>query len=431
MSERIPMKITLQYGADGLSVDLPHPNVTLIEPKYVPGLPDEAAAFRDAVRNPIESPPLKQLIRSADRVAVLIPDITRPLPSERILPWLFAELSHVPAENFVIINGTGSHRANTPAELQTMLGRDIVARYRVVNHDAHDPATMTVAGQWPDGQPLRFNAEYLAADKRILVGFIEPHFMAGFSGGYKAAFPGVADIDSILRYHGPTILNDPRTTWGLLEGNPTQAIVRQMGSQAPVDFLVNLTLNRDRRITGWFCGAVIAAHERGAAFSRSTVMVPVEKPFPIVVTTNSGYPLDQNLYQSVKGMHAAALICAEGGLIVEAARCNDGFPAHGNFRKLLFDHHSPQALLDTVLAPGFLMFDQWEAQMLANVLLKARVALYSELPADEVRRAWLEPITDVATRVAEELDRLGDPHAPIAVLPEGPMTVPYLSNETA
>jgi nickel-dependent lactate racemase len=420
------MRIKLQYGTGWLDTEIPARHVTVIEPKFVPGLPDEPAAFRGAVSEPVGTRPLRELISATDRVAVAIPDLTRPLPLTRLLPWLFAELAHVPAENFVIINGTGSHRANTPVELAGMLGRDVLARSRVVNHNAHDPATLAVAGQWPDGQPVKMNAEYVRADKRILLGFIEPHFMAGFSGGYKAAFPGVADIDSILRYHSPVVLNDPRSTWGVLDGNPTQAIIRQCGAVLPVDFLINVTINKRREITGFFCGAVIPAHERGAAFSKSTAMVPAERPFPVVVTTNSGYPLDQNLYQAVKGMSAAALICEPGGLIVQAARCNDGFPSHGNFRKLLFDHASPAALLKTVLAPGFSMFDQWEAQMLANVLMKARVGLHSELPADEVRRASLEPVTDIGARIAAELKRIGD-DAPVAVLPEGPMTIPYVA----
>jgi nickel-dependent lactate racemase len=193
-----------------------------------------------------------------------------------------------------------------------------------------------------------------------------------------------------------------------------------------VDFCINVTLNRDRRITGFYCGDPLEAHRRGSEFVRRTAMVACPEPFPVVVTTNGGYPLDQNLYQAVKGMSAGAQIVAPGGYILAAARCNDGFPSHGNFRKLLFEHASPRALLDTVLAPGFSMFDQWEAQILANILLKARVGLRSDIPDDEVRRAHLEPVADVSRRLAEELRRVGR-DAPVAVLPEGPMTIPYLA----
>jgi nickel-dependent lactate racemase len=186
-----------------------------------------------------------------------------------------------------------------------------------------------------------------------------------------------------------------------------------------------VTLNKNRQITGYYCGDPIEAHRRGCAFAKETAMVPCEKPFPIVVTTNGGYPLDQNLYQTVKGMSAAAQIIAEEGYILTAARCNDGFPSHGNFRKLLFEHGTPKAILDTVLAPGFSMFDQWEAQMLAMILVRARAGLYSEISDDEIRRAHVEPVRDLSARLASELNKIGK-DAPIAVLPEGPMTIPYL-----
>jgi len=419
------MKVHLQYGREGLAVDVPGRNVTLIEPRFLPGLPDERAAFREAVRAPIGAAPLRELVKPGERVAVVIPDLTRPLPSDRLLPWLFEELAHVPAERVVIVNGTGSHRANTPEELASMVGRDVFARYRVVNHTAHDPSTLVVVGKDRQGEPVLLNRDYVEADRRIATGFIEPHFMAGFSGGCKGVFPAIGDIASIMRYHDAATIGDPRSTWGRLEGNPTQAIVRHNASLVPLDFCVNVTLNRRREITAFFCGDPIAAHERGCAFSRETAMVACDRSFPVVVTTNSGYPLDQNLYQTVKGMSAAAQIVEDGGYIAAAARCNDGFPAHGNFRTLLFDHASPRELLDAICAPGFSVFDQWEAQLLAIIRLKARVGLLSELPADEVRRAHLEPIDDVGAAVARELARLGE-DAPVAVLPEGPQTIPYV-----
>lgn len=420
------MNIHLQYGTDGIAINLPDANTTVFNPKFLEGLPDEAASFQDAVRNPIHAEPLRERINASDKVAVVIPDLTRPLPTEKLLAWTFAELSHVPAESFTIINGTGSHRVNTEAELVSMVGADIVKKYKIVNHNSHDAATLKLAGRASDGHEVFFNKEYVEADKRIMMGFIEPHFMAGFSGGYKGIFPAVADIDSIMHYHRAEVIGHPNSTWGLLDGNPTQELIRRYGSVLPVDFCLNVTQNRKREITRFFCGDPIAAHEAGCAFAKATAMVAVPEAFPIVITTNSGYPLDQNLYQTVKGMSAAAQIVQQGGLIISASRCNDGFPTHGNFKKLLFDHATPQAMLDTILAPGFSMYDQWEAQLLGIIVLKARTALLSEIPADEVQRAFLEPITNIEARVREELDRIGQ-DVPIAVLPEGPMTIPYLS----
>ncbi|QQS46888.1 MAG: nickel-dependent lactate racemase [Acidobacteriota bacterium] len=424
------MRIHLQYGRDGLEIDVPSDNVAVLAPRYVEGLADEESAFREAVRNPIESAPLRELIGTGDRVAIVIPDITRPLPSHRLLSWLFEELDHIPAEQFVIVNGTGSHRVNTHDELAGMVGHEILNRYRVINHNSHDPATLGFAGRTRDGRDVYFNKEYVEADRRIVLGFIEPHLMAGFSGGYKGIFPAVADIDSIMHYHRSEVVGSDLSTWGQLENNPTREQVRHNGSLLPVDFCINVTLNRQRRITGFFCGNVLAAHARGCEFSKSTVMTPCPAPFPIVVTTNSGYPLDQNLYQAVKGMSAAAQVVAQDGLIIAAAKCNDGFPEHGNFKKLLFDHDSPRALLETVLAPGFSLYDQWEAQLLAMIQLKSRVALVSDIPDQDVRKAFIEPVSDIGARIEEELNRIGR-DAPIAVMPEGPMTIPYLEQRMA
>ena len=419
------MHVDLRYGQGSLPLDVPSHRVTVLEPTLVDGLSDEAASFRRAVREPIAARPLREIVRSHDRLAVAIPDITRPLPSDRLLGWLLEELAHVPDAQWTVVNGTGSHRVNTGGELLAMVGAEVSRRLRVVNHSAHEPGGLERAGRTPDGRPVFLNREWVRADRRIVLGFIEPHFMAGFSGGYKGVFPALADIDAIMHYHRAEVIGDPRSTWGRLEDNPTQDQIRANGSLVPVDFCINVTLNRRRDITGFFCGDVLEAHREGCRAAKMTAMVPCDRPCPIVVTTNSGYPLDQNLYQAVKGMSAAAQIVEQDGLILTAARCNDGFPAHGNFRGLMTGHESPQAVLDTIMAPGFSLYDQWEAQLLALILLKAHVGLFSEIPADEVRAAHLEPVADLGRRLADELARRGN-DTPVAVLPEGPMTIPYL-----
>ncbi len=223
------------------------------------------------------------------------------------------------------------------------------------------------------------------------------------------------------------MIGHPHSTWGVLENNPTQAQIRANGSALSVDFCVNVTLNHQRAITGYYCGEVVAAHEQGCRFVKETAMVACDRPFPVVITTNSGYPLDQNLYQTVKGMCAAAEVIEEGGEIIVATRCEDGFPAHGNFTRLLVEHSSPQAILDTVLAPGFHMVDQWQAQKLAQVQLKSRVSIYSELPDAELRCANLTPIADLNAEIRSVVERVGF-DTPIAVMPEGPMTIPYVAD---
>ncbi|MEZ4638297.1 MAG: nickel-dependent lactate racemase [Caldilineaceae bacterium] len=425
------MNVHLQYGKDGVDVEIPTNDVTVLRPQFVPGLADEAAAFCEAVRRPIGAAPLAELIDAEDRVAIVIADGTRALPSDRLLPWIFDEIGHVPAEQITVIVGTGTHRPNTPEELRDMVGEHVLQRVRVINHNAYDDETMREVRPAQGHQPaLKFNRAYVEADKRILVGFIEPHFMAGFSGGYKAIFPGVANLAAIMHYHRAEAIGHPRSTWGIMEDNITQAQIRERGSALPVTFLVNVTLNHQRQITGFYCGDVIEAHEAGCAVVKETAMVACAQRYPVVITTNSGYPLDQNLYQTVKGMCAATEIVEEGGLLIVAARCNDGFPEHGNFAKLLYQHDSAQAMLDTIYAPGFHMLDQWQVQKFAQVLLQAKVALFSELSAEQVAQAHIEPIEDLNEYIRRTVERLG-PNVPIAVLPEGPMTIPYVQERIA
>jgi lactate racemase len=420
-------QVKLQYGHDWLDVNIPFENVTVLGPQFVEGLANEQAAFEDSLQNPINSKPLAEQIKSTDKVAIVIADITRPLPSDRLLSWLFATLSHVPSQNFTIIIGTGTHRPCTPEEIVSMVGTKIAKNYTVINHNSYDDNTMEIVGNLSDhhGQ-LQFNKEYVQADKRIVVGFIEPHFMAGFSGGYKGVFPAVAGLEAIIHYHRAEIIGHPNSTWGVIDDNPTQAQIRKYGSVLPVDFCINVTLNHKGQITAYFCGDVLSAHEAGCAFVKKTAMVACDQEFPVIITSNSGFPLDQNLYQTVKGICAGAEIVSDDGLIVTVARCNNGFPNHGNFGQLLLEHDSPEALLETIYTPEFHMLDQWQVQKLAQVQIKAKVALYSEISDVELNKIRIDPVVDINQHLLELQSTL-PLDTPIAVLPEGPMTIPYIA----
>jgi nickel-dependent lactate racemase len=418
------MKVALAYGRGRLAVDVPS-HAVVITPEELPGLPDERAAFDAAVRSPIGSAPLREVARPSDSVAIVIADITRPSPSERLVPWIMDELAHVPRENFVIVNGTGSHRANTREELVQMLGAEVVETVRIVNHNAFDDSTLTHLGRTSYGGEIWMNNDYLRADVRITTGFIEPHFFAGFSGGPKGIVPGVAGIKTIMHLHNAQMIGHPNSTWARLEGNPVQGEIREAVAMAPPQFMVNVAVNASRRITAVWAGHYIQAHEVGCQFVAEHATRPVEGAFDIVISTNSGYPLDQNLYQTVKGMSAAARIVRPGGAIVAVSECSDGLPDHGNFKQLLQMRRTPQELLDMIEAPGFELYDQWEAQTQAIVQRKAEVYLYSSLDPQTVRDAMLTPIESVEGALAALLDRYG-PEARIAVLPEGPQTVPYV-----
>lgn len=423
------MDVALAYGRGRLIMAVPD-DAVVIRPEQLPGLADERAAFEAAARAPIGAAPLRGLARPSDTVAIVIADITRPSPSERLVPWIMAELAHVPREQFVIVNGTGSHRANTPDELRRMLGAEVADTVRVVNHNAFDDATLAHLGRTSYGGEIWVNRDYLAADVKIVTGFIEPHFFAGFSGGPKGIVPGLAGIKTIMHLHNAQMIGDPRSTWARLEGNPVQGEIREAVAMCPPDFMMNVALNTRREITALWAGHYLAAHEVGCQFVAQHATRAVEGLFDIVITTNSGYPLDQNLYQAVKGMSAAARIVRPGGAIIAAAECRDGLPSHGNYKDLLQMRASAEELLAMIEAPGFALYDQWQAQSQALVQRRAQVFLRSSLDPASVRAAMLMPIDDLAATLAELLARYG-PGARVAVLPEGPQTVPFVAELVA
>ena len=301
------MRIKLAYGKAGLEIELPDEwRVTVVEPRYVPALPDPQAALTAALRSPIGSAGLSQRVAADQKVGVIFSDITRPTPHQLILPAVLAELAHVPPENITLFNALGTHRPNTEAELRGMIG-DLMDRYRVAQNDSFDEATQVSVGVTSRGHEALINREVAACDVKVLTGFIEPHFFAGFSGGGKALMPGMAGQRTVLGNHDAQMISDPRATWGVTAGNPIWEEVMEVAALAGragmgETFLCNVTLNRDKEITGVFAGELAAAHAAGCAFAKETAMAGVDEPFDIVITTNSGYPLDLNLYQAVKGM---------------------------------------------------------------------------------------------------------------------------------
>jgi nickel-dependent lactate racemase len=348
------------------------------------------------------------------------------MPNERVMPVLLDEIERVvPRERITLVNGTGTHRANTDAELRRMLGDAVVDGYRIATHDARDPGSLVKVGTSRFGSDIWLSRTFVEASAKILTGFIEPHFFAGFSGGPKMVMPAVAGLETVLRNHGATMIGHPNATWGVTEGNPIWEEIREAALMTAPRFSLNVSLNKTHEITGVFAGEVMASHRAGTAWVKQTAMRAVEAPFDVVLTTNSGYPLDLNVYQTIKGVSAAARIVKDGGAIVAVSECWDGIPDHGEYKGLLFDASSPEELLARISAPGFLMPDQWEAQIQAMIQRRCRVFLHSSLPDAVVSRTLLIPCGDVETRVASLLAEYG-PQATLCVLPQGPQTIPYL-----
>jgi nickel-dependent lactate racemase len=269
------------------------------------------------------------------------------------------------------------------------------------------------------------NRRAVEADLRIVTGFIEPHFFAGFSGGIKGIMPGVAGLETVMSNHGFHNIAEPRATFGVTRGNPLWEELRDIALQAGPSFLLNVTLNDQRDITGVFAGDILQAHAAGCEFVRGSAMQKVAAPFDVVVATNSGYPLDMNLYQGVKGMSAGARIVKEGGAIILACECREGVPAGSPLDQLLKSAGSPEEILALLATPGFVRPEQWQAQIQALIQRKARVLVHSSLSDEIIRGAHLEPCDDIGATVRDLLAERG-PEARVAVLPQGPLTVPYL-----
>jgi len=422
------MRVRLDYGTDGLEVELPDERTTVIEPAYPPGVSDPMAELRRALDEPVGSPKLAELVNEGSRVAISVCDGTRAQPRELMLKALFEAMPRARPKDVVILVATGTHRANTPEELSRMLGSEIVSSYRVVNHDARSPSTLSYAGETSKGVPIWLNREWLEADFRITTGFVEPHFFAGFSGGPKMVAPGLAGLPTTMVLHDAAHIGHPKAIWGVTDGNPIHDDVREIARMTGVRFALDVTLNGEKRITAAFAGELFEEHGRACARSKREAMRGVDAPFDVVVTTNSGFPLDQNLYQSVKGMSAAAQIVKEGGVIVCAAECRDGLPNHGAYADLLKRRRSADELLAMVHEPGFAEPDQWQVQVQSQIQKWARVLVKTSfLSPEELRAAHFEPIEDVSAETRRSLENAG-PGARLCVLPRGPQTIPYLAS---
>jgi nickel-dependent lactate racemase len=420
------VRLRLDYGTNGLDVDLPDERITVIEPHHRPAVPDPQATLLQAMRAPMQCVPLRDLVRPGQRIAISVCDITRAQPRREMLLALFHEMPGVRAEDVTILIATGTHRTNTPAELERMLGREILDRYRVVNHDSRDRSSLEYVGQTSTGVAVYMQREFVHADVRITTGFVEPHFFAGFSGGPKMVAPGLAGLDTVLTLHDAPRIGHPNATWGITDGNPIHDDVREIARMVGVHFAVDVTLNREQQITAAFAGDLFVEHKAACAYAKQTAMRAVAAPFDVVLTSNAGYPLDQNLYQAVKGMSAAAKIVKPRGTIICAAECRDGLPSHGSYGDVLASAATPAALLALIESPGYSAPDQWQVQIQAQIQTKADVRIKTTgLKGDQVRSAHLTPIDDVSAAVGDALERAGAA-ATLCVLPQGPQTIPYL-----
>ncbi len=356
-------------------------------------------------------------------VAIAVCDGTRPQPRQIVVPAILEELqTATPLENVVVLVATGTHRGNTEPELRDMLGDAVVDSVRVLNHDSRNRDALTWVGRLGADVPVWLNSQWVGADVRITTGFVEPHFFAGFSGGPKLVAPGLAGLETVLTLHDAARIGHPEARWGVTEGNPIHDDVRAIAAATGTDFALDVILTADKRIVRAFGGALLEMHRVACRAAREIAMQEVPHAFDVVVTSNSGFPLDQNLYQAVKGMSAAAQVVKPGGLIVCASECRDGFPSHGSYLSELTSASSPQELLATIASRRETVADQWQVQIQAGIQARARVVVHTSFLSDEeLSAAHLEQTRDIVETVAD-----AGPLASICVLPEGPQTIPYL-----
>jgi len=417
--------VHIPYGSTGLDLEVPE-SATVVDAHDPPALADEYGAVTTALNSPLSGPPLEALVAGSGNIVVVFPDITRPMPNRTVLPPVLAELERLGAgpERVELVCATGTHRRATHDEMSALIGDDLLARYRVHDHSATEDEHVAVGHV--DGTEIRIDRHYVDADLRIVTGFVEPHFFAGFSGGPKGVCPGLADLGTVLEAHSRKRISDPLATWTVMDGNPVHEFVSRAAGLVPPALSVDVTIDSSRRLTGVYCGPLPGAHRAACANVLATSVTAVSGPFDIVVTTNGGYPLDRNLYQAVKGMAAAERVVATGGTILVAAECGDGLPGGGAFERLLAGATSPEELLaggGGTGPAGSAEPDGWQTQVLGRVLSKARVWLRAGgLRDDEVRLAQLRPIHDMNAAVLEAIgDHGGRPS--VCVLVQGPLAV--------
>ncbi len=420
------MKVDLSYDVDGLQVELPEtPGFQGIwRPSEPPAVTKPEEAVAAALRQPTVGLPLPELARQRKSACIVISDITRPVPNQIILPPLLALLEEagIAREDIIILIATGIHRPNEGDELLALVGREIASSYRIINHFSKQADDMVLVGRINGEVPALINRHYVAADLKILTGFIEPHMWAGFSGGRKSILPGISAIETLEYMHGPEMIAHPRTVYGALDDNPFHQAGLAIMEKAGADFIVNVTLNTGKQITRVFAGDPVAAHLEGCRFLSPFCVKEVEQPLDFIVTTNSGAPLDCNLYQTVKGITGAAPVVKKGGEIVIASSCFEGLgsPEYIEILKMV---DSPKSFIERLLAREFFIPDQWCAQETYQVMIDHPVWLYAKgVTPEEMERCHFRPVAEVGKAVEKLLAKHG-PEARWAVVPDGPLLI--------
>jgi nickel-dependent lactate racemase len=405
-----------------LDVELPGDRVVRkLAYKDAPPLVDPAADLRRVLEQPNGTPSLAELARGRKSACILICDITRPVPNRLILSPVLEILgaAGIPRDGITILVATGLHRPNLGEELVELVGQENVDQYRIENHHGTVLDEHTYLGDSPRGVPIWIDTRYVEADLKITTGLIEPHLMAGFSGGRKLVCPGIAALETVKVWHGPDFLEHPKADCGILDGNPVHEENTWIARRAGCDFIVNVVIDAERRPLKWVAGDMEAAFLEGVEFVRGVVVDTVPEPVDVVVTSCAGYPLDTTFYQAVKGLTGALPIVKQGGTIIMAASLSEGIGSP-EFQKIFTDNPSLDVFVERILGKEYFAMDQWQLEELAKVRRKARIKIVSDgLSAATLDSLFVECAPTVEQAVADSLADYG-PTATLAVIPKGP-----------
>ncbi len=419
-------RIEVAYGKGTVPIHVPDQNlVKVIRTRPWPGLSSPEDAVVKALSVPIGTPPLLDLAQGHQDAVVVVSDVTRPVPNSVILPPILhtLEVAGIPREKILILIATGMHRPNEGAELTELVGGTIASTYRVENHKGTDLASHVDMGVSEEGVPLLVDRRYHEAGLKILTGLIEPHLMAGYSGGRKAVLPGVCSLETMKVMHGYRMIQDPRTVVGRLDDNPFHLTALKLARRVGADFIVNVALNENREISGVYAGDLDQAHRAGVIELESYVVEELTEPVDIVVTSGGGFPLDQTFYQAIKGLVAAKGILKPGGTLILAADLGEGMGSPP-FQELVDEMTSPEELLESLKGPDYRQLDQWMLQDHCNVLIHAGdVLVYTNhLSEDWLSKALVCKIHSLDEGLKMAFASHG-PMASVAVMPQGPYVI--------
>lgn len=415
--------IKLPYGKEHLNVEIPDERINAILVSelhnYKPKL-SQTELVQLALENPIGTPRLKEMAKGKNKIVIIASDHTRPVPSKVIMPLMLAEIRKGnPDADITILISTGCHRETTREELESKFGSEIIANEKIYVHNCDDESMLINIGVLPSGGLLIINKLAVEADLLVAEGFIEPHFFAGFSGGRKSVLPGIASRATVMYNHNAEFIDNRKSRTGIIEGNPIHRDMLYAARAARLDFIVNVVINSEKEVMYAVAGDCDLAHIEGCKFLSSQCKVS-SVPSDIVISTNGGYPLDQNIYQAVKGMTAAEVTVNEGGVIIMIAKSNDG---HGgeHFYKSFKEEKDVNKMIDEFLATASenTIPDQWQSQIFARVLKKAKVVYVSDAPDEMVSDLHMIPAHSVEEAITKADEILGRPASKITIIPDG------------